>query len=102
MILVRSVLQAKFGKGGELARLAIETDQRLARETGWDGRWRILTDLSGTFDTVVLETEVESMAAWEQLRQRLFAHPAFQDSMPRMQNLVQSGHGEYFTIEATS
>jgi len=102
MILVRTVLQATFGRGAEVAQLAVEVDRRLAKETGWGGRWRVLTDLSGPFDTVVLETVVESLAAWERLRAELFSQPAFRDAMPKLQELVQSGRAEYYTIEAES
>ena len=42
------------------------------------------------------------MAAWEQLRQRLFTQQAFRDTFPRLQEMVHSGRAEYFTIEATS
>jgi len=59
-----------------------------------------LTDLSGPFDTVVLETEHASLAAWEQERARMFASPEFQAAQPRAQEAILSGHQEYYTIEA--
>ena len=99
MIVVRTVIQAKFGKAAELARLSAEMN----REVGeWPGAWRVLTDLSGPFDTVVLEIEVESLAAWEQARSQLFSQPAFQAAFSRIQELAEGGSTEYFTLEATS
>ena len=99
MILVRNVFQAKFGKGGELAKLMVE-GMRAEGGGGGGGRWRVLTDLtSGPFDTVVLEGEAESLAAWEALRRQMFADPSFGESMSRTAELIQSGHAEIFTIE---
>ena len=46
MILVRSVFQAQFGKGGELAALMTQSMQQMVQELGSGSRWRVLTDLS--------------------------------------------------------
>lgn len=100
MILVRTVLQAKFGTGGNLAATFTKASGAMMVESGTARRWRVLTDLSGQFDTVVQEVEVESLAEWETFRARLFELPAFRDSMASMQELVVSGHNELWTIEA--
>jgi hypothetical protein len=95
MILMRDVFQAKYGKGGELAALFKE-----AREK-WPAVYapRILTDLSGSFFTVVTETEVENLAAVEQLMADVFALPDFGDWFARMEPLVESGRREFYNIE---
>jgi len=100
MILVRTVMQAKFGRGGELAALFAETNRQLMEEVGVQGRWRVLTDLSGTFDTVVLEGEAENLAEWERVRTAMFQAPSFRESMARSQELIESGRNELYTIEA--
>jgi hypothetical protein len=100
MIVVRSVLQAAFGRGGELAAIFAETNPRIMAELGVSRSWRLLTDLTGTFDTVILEVEAESLAEWEQVRGRIFGTQAFQESMGRTQGMVVSGRNEVFTIEA--
>ena len=102
MILVRTVFQAKFGSGGELARQMADGMSASGQPMpAGAGRWRILTDLtSGPFDTVVLEGEWESLAAWEQARRQMFADPAFQESMSGTADLIQSGRAELYTIEA--
>ncbi len=64
------------------------------------GKFRVLTDLSGDFDTVVLEGVHESLAAWEQFRASLFASPEFQNSDDRSDEFIVSGRQEYFAIEA--
>ena len=63
-------------------------------------RVRLLTDLSGRFFTVVLESEVESLAAWEAFRQQMFAQPDWQESFGRASEWIESGHQEFYTVEA--
>ena len=102
MILVRTVFQATFGKGGDLARQMAGgmTDPAMPTPAG-AGRWRLLTDLSsGPFDTVVLEGEWESLAAWEQARRQMFSDPSFQEGMRGTAELISSGRSELYTIEA--
>jgi hypothetical protein len=99
MIVVRTVLQAKFGTGGKLVESFKETSKAMMAETKMPRRWRVLSDLSGTFDTIVQEVEVESLAEWETLRVKLFELAAFRDSMPTMQEFVVSGHNAYWTVE---
>ena len=100
MILVRTVMQAQFGRGGELAAAFAESNRRRMQEMTAQGRWRLLTDLSGAFDTVVLEVEVESLAEWERRRAELFKSSSFQESMARTQGMIVSGRNELYTIEA--
>jgi hypothetical protein len=95
MIIVRDVFQAKYGKGGDLVALFKE-----AKESWPQGyATRILTDASGPFFTVVSETEVESLVAWEQFMADVFAMPDFGDWFARMEPLVDSGRREFYNIE---
>ncbi len=59
----------------------------------------MLTDLTGEMFTVVWERQVASLSEWEQIRQRAFAHPEFGAWFARMQELVESGRREMYTIE---
>ena len=95
MIVIRDVFQAKYGKGGELVKLFKE-----GRET-WGSQYafRILTDASGPFFTVVTETEVESLAAWESESGAIFSHPDFGEWFARMQPLVESGSRDFYNVE---
>ena len=95
MILVRDVFQAKYGKGGDLVALFKE-----AKES-WPAEYatRILTDASGPFFTVVSETEVESLTAWERLIAEVYAMPDFGDWFVRMEPLIDSGRREFYNIE---
>jgi len=65
MIIVRMVFQASYGKGGELAAAMAASAKQVVAEMGGDHRWKVMTDLSGPFDTVVQEIEVASLAEWE-------------------------------------
>ena len=103
MILVRVVFQAKNGKASELVAGMKDTIKHMTNPMGdTTTRVRLLTDLSGPFDTVVMETEHASLAAWEQARALMFTTPAFQENQPRAQELVISGRHEYYTIEANT
>ena len=100
MILVRQTFKAKFGKAGEVAAQMTEHNAVLSRVLGSDHHWRILTDLSGEFDTVVLEIEVQSLADWETTRGRMFQDPEFRASISRSTELLESGTSRFFTIES--
>jgi hypothetical protein len=98
VILVRLVFQAKFGKAGELVANFKRGEHALT--SMMRGRnYRLLTDLSGPFDTVVQEMEYESIQAFQEDMQRMFADPQFGDSMSPGTDLIRSGHKEYYTIE---
>ncbi len=96
MIIVRDVFQAKYGKGGELVNLF-----KYAQ-----GQWRnlyahrILTDMSGSFFTVVTETEVENLAEWERRIAEVFSQPDFGEWFASMTPLVDSGNREFYSVEA--
>ena len=95
MMIVRGVFQAKYGKGGDLVALFKE-----AREK-WPEQYadRILTDASGSFFTVVVETKVESLAEWERRSAEVSSLPEFGDWFARMTPLVRSGSREFYNIE---
>ena len=96
MILVRNVFQAKYGRGDELVELLAEGRELLSRYGM--GSYRILTDPAGPFFTVIMEQEIESLAAYEQTREG-FSDTDFGPWFARMTELVDSGSREFFTIE---
>jgi hypothetical protein len=95
MILVRDIFQAKYGQGDELVSLFKEAQRQWSPYAG-----RILTDLSGSFFTVVVETEVENLGQWESAVSNIFSKSEFGDWFGRMQRLVESGSREFYRIEA--
>jgi hypothetical protein len=97
MILVRMVFQIKWGHTHEVLADFKEYLEIIKKDLG--GRARILTDLSGPYNTIVEEIEVESLAAWEQQRAAVFSRPDFQEWQARSADLIESGRVEFYTIE---
>jgi len=98
MLVARQVFQAKYGRGDELVALFKEFNTRMQEEGGPAPRFRILTDVSGPFFTVVSEIEVESLAAWEGSFQEAMSRPWMGEWFGRMMPLVESGSREFYTI----
>lgn len=94
MVVVRDVFQARYGHEGQLVELFKEARQKWPQGYGT----RILTDLSGPFFTVVVETEIESLAEWEKRRDSIFARPDFGQWFARMMPLVESGRREFYSL----
>ena len=104
MILVRTVFQGKFGKGGDLAKAMSAGNEEFAevmeKVIGARRKWRVLSDLSGSFDTVVFEVEAADMAEWFKARDAMLQMPEFGESMAETVDMITGGRNEYWTIEA--
>jgi hypothetical protein len=98
MLLVRQVFQAKYGRGDELVALFRELNMRMRDAGELSPQFRILTDASGSFFTVVTETEVENFAAWESGFRESMERPWMEEWFSRMMPLVESGSREFYTI----
>jgi hypothetical protein len=101
MVLVRFVFQAKWGSAGKAVEDFKKNAELMQSILGPEVHGRVLTDLSGPFDTVVQELEVESLAEWERLRTQIFANPEFQQAQASGENPYISGRTEFYTIEDT-
>ena len=97
MILVRDVFHTKYGKVDELIAILKEFRTKWS-PVEWYGR-RVLTDASGRFYTIVVETELPSLAEWERRFAELLAQPGFGEWFERTLPLVDSGHREFYTVE---
>ena len=92
MIVVRGVYRAKYGRGDDLVQLFKEG------KILWPNmRFRLLTDLSGPFFTVVTEAEYENLSAWE-AEARVFSDSRFPAWFERMIPLVESGQREFYNL----
>ncbi len=60
---------------------------------------RLLTDLSGPFDTVVQELEFDRLEDFFEGSARLFADQRFREQGQPVQDLMQGGYKEFYTIE---
>jgi len=94
MILVRTVFQAKVGRAGILAEAFKKSLDNFPLLNP-----RVLTDLSGPTDTVVLEVETESLDEYFRSRAEMFADPQFAELSAKVVELLESGRNEYYTIE---
>jgi hypothetical protein len=99
-ILVRFTCQAKIGKASEVVAGFKQSREIVRTVAGSNLRTRLLTDLSGPFDTVIHEIEVASLAEWERLRAMIFSNPEIQEAEAALPGLLESGRTEYYTIEA--
>jgi len=94
MLVVRQVFQAKYGRGDELVTLFQEFNSRMQQDVAF----RILTDVSGPFFTVVTEVEVENLTTWETTFSESMAQPWMGEWFGRMTELVDSGSREFYTV----
>ncbi len=99
MLIARQVFRAKYGRGDELVALFREFNTRMQDAGGGMApRFRILTDASGPFFTVVTEAEVESLADWEGRFRDSMDQPWMGEWFDRMVPLVESGTREFYNV----
>src|SRR5690349_21046606 len=60
MYIIREVFTAKPGQAGKMAKL-------MKKAFKSDAKARVMTDMVGPYNTVVVETEAASLAEWEQM-----------------------------------
>jgi len=100
MILVRFVFQARYNQAVPTVNMFKQSEGMMDKAAGRKIHSRILTDLSGQFNTVVLESVFESLAEWERVRAKMFSSPEFQEGGGGDDKLIESGRTEFWTIEA--
>jgi hypothetical protein len=103
MIIVRTEMQCKWGRVAEALQNAKELYQRVSGELSAIKRIRILTDMSGRHDTVVIEAEIESMDAYFAMLDAIFASPEFQAMQAERMAADQpyeSGARNFYKVEA--
>ena len=96
MIVVRDVFQIepdqmKLAK--ELVKQGREMGRRLAHPFS-----RILTDLTGEYYTLVLESEAKSLAEYEAGLQKVMADAEWQRFYPQFRKLIRGGRREIFSV----
>jgi hypothetical protein len=98
MLRARQVFQAKYGRGNELVGLFQEFNTCMQDEGGNAPHFRILTDGTGPFFTVITEIELASFTAWEGEFSAAMNHPWMGEWFSRMMPLVESGRREFYNI----
>ena len=97
MIVVRNVFQLKFGKAKE-ARELMKEGVAISNRLGHAKATRVLTDLSGSFYTLVFELSFPSLADLEHGQQAITADAGWKAWYAKMVPLVESGHREIYSV----
>ena len=93
MIVVRETFVAKPGQAGKLAKLFKEV-----ADSGALGKFRVLTDLVGDFNTVVLETEAADVAEFERRLAEYGQSAKAREMMKGYTDLYLTGKREVYRI----
>jgi len=93
MLIIREVFTAKPGMASKLAALFKDVIGALP-----DMNVRILTDVVGSFNTVVMETAVTSMAEFEQRLKEYASRQDLHDRMKGYADLYETGRREIYRV----
>ena len=93
MLVIRNCFVAKPGNASKLA-------AQLKEATGIAKipKHRVLTDMTGEFNRVILEFEVENITGFEALQNEYHSNPAFREKMKGYTDLWVSGTREILQI----
>lgn len=97
MIVVRNVFQLRFGTAREALALWQE-GLGFLRDASGVRDVRLLTDVTGPFYTLVLETSHDDLGRLEEDMRETFADPAWHAWYARFTPLVNSGHREVLSV----
>jgi hypothetical protein len=89
MLVIRNVFIAKPGQASKLAAQLKEMTAVMP-----DMKARVFTDLTGDFNRVVLEHEVENLSAFEARMKDYGTNPAVREKMKGYTDLYQTGSRE--------
>jgi hypothetical protein len=96
MILVRDIFNLKFGKAREA--MSLWQDGTKYLEQNGEGPYRVLTDVTGQYYTVVLESTFKSLAEFEKGHSQTGQSKEWHEWYQKFTPLVESGRREIFTI----
>jgi hypothetical protein len=94
MIVVRNCFVAKPGQASKLAKQIKEAASAAQGLT----RYRVLTDLTGDFNRVILEYEAENVGEFEQRMRDYATNQAFRDKMQGYTDLYVTGSREILQV----
>lgn len=93
MYVIREVFTAKPGQASALARMF---KQMMAEFTQY--RTRILTDYIADFNTVVMETEVDDLGAFETMMKEYASRPDVRDKLKGYTDMYVTGRREVYRV----
>ena len=97
MYIVRDVFRCKPGKAKFVAEKFKRTIPSMEKVDGFRD-CRVMVDAVASYWTVVVEAEVESLAAFESHMTSFGARPEVQEALQGYMDLVDSGYREIFHI----
>ena len=96
-VLVRTIMKAVPGKIGEAVELEKKHMAIANRVLGISGKcYRPLSGGGDTMNTIVVEGEFDSLAAFEAHPQKMGADPEMQALMPKFEKLIESMEVEFY------
>jgi hypothetical protein len=98
MFLVRDVFQAKPGKAAALARIFKQANEHMLGMEGFSHP-RVMTDMVGTYWTVVAQVEVDSIERYISMARTFTSKPEVKEIFKGYMDLVDSGFREIFKLE---
>lgn len=98
MIQIRDTLQVKFGSIDQAVDLFTDPEAG-APYSAPEYHLNVLTDVSGPMYTLINEIVVPSLGDFEEVRDKSFSQPGFEDWFKQFQLYVEGGRREYFTVE---
>ena len=93
MLIVRNSFTAKPGQASKLAAQLKE-----AVATANIPKYRVLTDITGDFNRVILEFEIQSIGEFEARQQEYNSNQAFREKMKGYTELWATGHREILRV----
>ena len=96
MILVRDVLKIAPDCMKEAKKLARE-NRELSNKLGFP-EMLLMTDFTGNFYTLVMETRFDSLSSFEESIKRLMTSKEFQKSYPKLRKCIRGGQREIYSI----
>jgi len=97
MLLIRDVFRLKYGQARPALTLFNESKE-LMKQVGMTMPFRVLTDLVGPAYTLVLETTVPDLAAFEAQGKKIMSNDQWRAWYQKFTPHVESGYREIFTI----
>lgn len=97
MIVVRNTFRLKFGKAREAVAI-LKEGVAIQKRAGVDAHQRLLTDLTGTFYTIVAELTLPNLTALEATMPTIMGNKDWQANYQKLTPLVESGHREIFSV----
>ena len=94
MIIIREFFIAKPGQAGKLAKLMKEVQNDLGNQR----TCRVMTDLTGDFNKVVMETEVENLGAFESRMQEYGKNTAIREKLKGYTEMYLTGSREILRV----